>query len=49
MNRFMGAIMVGYLWGQVAMIAVPEEPFMHINWQFLYWFIPLFNALGNEM
>lgn len=46
MNRFVGAIMVGYLWGQVAMIAIPEEDYAGINWSFLHWIIPLFVGLG---
>jgi DnaJ homolog subfamily C member 22 len=36
-NRFLGAIMVGYLWGQVAMIAIPEEDLGGINWSYLHW------------
>lgn len=45
-NRFLGAIMVGYLWGQLALIAIPEEDYAGINWSYLHWVIPFFVALG---
>ncbi|CAO1401361.1 unnamed protein product [Diamesa tonsa] len=44
--RFLGQIMMSYLFGQVVMIAVPEDEFMGINWRFLLWTIPFFSALG---
>lgn len=45
-NRFVGAIMVSYLWGQLIIIATPEDDLLGINWKFLHWFVPLFCALG---
>jgi DnaJ family protein C protein 22 len=44
--RFLGEIMVGYLFGTIAQIAVPEEEMAGINWKFMYWTIPFFTALG---
>lgn len=44
--RFLGEIMVSYLFGQLVMIAIPEEEFMGVNWRFLLWTIPFFTALG---
>lgn len=44
--RFIGQIMVGYLWAHVAMNAIPDTEFFGIDWSFLHWFIPLFGALG---
>lgn len=47
--RFLGQIMMSYLFGQVVMIAVPEDEFMGINWRFLLWTIPFFSALGRTI
>lgn len=44
--RFLGEIMMSYLFGQVVMIAIPEDEFMGINFRFLLWTIPFFSALG---
>ena len=44
--RFVGAITVGYPWGQVVMIAIPEEVYAGVDWSFLHWLIPLGCALG---
>lgn len=38
--------MVGYLWGQVVMIAIPETDFAGIDWSYLHWMIPFFVSLG---
>ncbi|CAD7092524.1 unnamed protein product [Hermetia illucens] len=45
-SRFIGAVMVGYLWGQLIQLAIPTVPFLGIDWNFLHWLIPLFAALG---
>lgn len=40
--------MVGYLWGQLIMLAIPEDEVAGINWNFyLHWFIPLAVAFGK--
>lgn len=44
--RFMAAICVSYLWGQVVMIAIPETIVYEIDFSFLHWVIPLGIALG---
>lgn len=44
--RFMAAICVSYLWGQVVMIAIPETIVYDIDFSFLHWVIPLGIALG---
>lgn len=44
--RFLGQIMVSYLFGQLAMIAIPEDEILGINWRILLWTIPFFTALG---
>lgn len=46
-SRFIGAVMVGYLWGQLIQLAIPTVPFLGIDWNFLHWLIPLFAALGK--
>lgn len=46
-TRFIGSIVISYLFGQVAQIAVPEDEFMGINFRFLLWTIPFFAALGK--
>lgn len=38
--------MVGYFWGQLVMISVPEEEFGGIDWRFLQWLIPCAVAIG---
>ena len=48
-SRFLFAIMVAYLWGQLVMIAIPQENFGGIDWSYLHWFIPLGAALGVWM
>ncbi|XP_055628779.1 dnaJ homolog subfamily C member 22-like isoform X1 [Toxorhynchites rutilus septentrionalis] len=45
-SRFVLAIMVGYLFGQVMMIAIPQEVFAGVDWSFLHWSIPLGVAIG---
>lgn len=45
-SRFISAIMVGYLWGQLIMISIPEEEFGGVDWRFLQWLIPAAVATG---
>lgn len=45
-KRFLGEVMIGYLFGQLFQMAIPETPFMGIDFAFLHWGIPLFIALG---
>lgn len=45
-NRFIGAVMISYIWGQVAMMAIPNDVFHGMNLSFLNWGVPLFVALG---
>ncbi|XP_056636506.1 dnaJ homolog subfamily C member 22 [Diorhabda sublineata] len=46
-SRFISAVMVGYLWGQLVLLAIPEDEAGGINWKPLFhWFIPLGVALG---
>lgn len=44
--RFLGEICVAYLFGQLAMIAIPETPVYDIDFSFIHWIIPLAIALG---
>lgn len=45
-SRFLFAVMVGYLWSQLFLLAIPQDKFGGINWSYLHWFVPLFGALG---
>ncbi|XP_018569722.1 dnaJ homolog subfamily C member 22 [Anoplophora glabripennis] len=46
-SRFISAIMVSYFWGQLIMLAIPEDEIGGINWNSIFhWFIPLAVALG---
>ncbi|XP_017771710.1 PREDICTED: dnaJ homolog subfamily C member 22 [Nicrophorus vespilloides] len=45
-SRFTSAIMVGYLWGQLILIAIPQNDFAGINWSFVHWVVPLAVGLG---
>ncbi|KAK9700536.1 DnaJ domain [Popillia japonica] len=45
-SRFISAIMIGYLWGQLVMIAIPESPIANYELTFLHWFIPLGCSIG---
>lgn len=45
-SKFCSSLMVGYLWAQVFMIAIPDFEFMDINWKFLHWVVPFVVALG---
>lgn len=47
-SRFLFGIMVGYLWAQLLMLAIPQETFGGIDWGFLHWFVPLMGSLGKE-
>ncbi|XP_055529291.1 dnaJ homolog subfamily C member 22 [Wyeomyia smithii] len=44
--RFVMAIMVGFLFGQMIMISIPQEVFAGVDWSFLHWLIPLGVAIG---
>ncbi|XP_055384921.1 dnaJ homolog subfamily C member 22 [Condylostylus longicornis] len=44
--RFLGAIMVGYLFGELIKQAIPENNFLEIDWGFLHWLVPFGIALG---
>lgn len=44
--RFLGQIMVSYLFGQMWMMAVPEDEFAGMSWRFLLWATPFFAAVG---
>lgn len=46
MNRFIGGIMVGYFWGSLVHMAIPEEEFAGIDFRFLYWLVPAGVAFG---
>lgn len=48
MTRFTGAFMIGYLFGQLVMISIPETEFGGISWNFLHWTIPFAVALGGD-
>ncbi|XP_059614940.1 dnaJ homolog subfamily C member 22 [Phlebotomus argentipes] len=45
-TRFMGAILMAYVFTQVAKIAIPEEIFAGIDFSFLHWTLPFFTSLG---
>lgn len=44
--RFLFGIMVGFLYSQLILLAIPQELFGGIDWSYLHWFIPLGGALG---
>ncbi|XP_055606633.1 dnaJ homolog subfamily C member 22 [Uranotaenia lowii] len=44
--RFVMGIMVGFLFGQLIMISIPQEVFAGVDWSFLHWLIPLGCAIG---
>lgn len=46
MNRFVGGIMVGYFWGSLIHMAIPEQEFGGVDWRFLYWLTPIGIGLG---
>ncbi|XP_045470404.1 dnaJ homolog subfamily C member 22-like [Harmonia axyridis] len=45
-TRFISALMVGYLWGKLVLIAIPEEAVGGIDWSFMHWSVPFAVALG---
>lgn len=45
-KRFLGEVMIGYLFGQLYQMAIPETLFMGIDFSFMHWLIPVFVALG---
>ncbi|XP_004521022.1 dnaJ homolog subfamily C member 22 isoform X2 [Ceratitis capitata] len=45
-KRFVGEVMIGYLFGQVVLMAIPETIFAGIDWGFLHWLIPVFISIG---
>lgn len=38
--------MIGYFWGQMVAMAIPEDEFGGVDWLFLRWLIPAGVALG---
>lgn len=46
-SRFISAIMVAYFWGQLIMMAIPEDEIYGINWNHLQWLIPLGVGMGR--
>lgn len=48
-TRFISAITISYIYGQVAMIAIPEDEVNGINVLYLHWIIPFFMAVGVWM
>ncbi|XP_052873028.1 dnaJ homolog subfamily C member 22 isoform X2 [Anopheles cruzii] len=45
-SRFLLGVMIGYWWGQMIMIAIPQSVFFGVDWGFLHWLIPFAVALG---
>lgn len=45
-TRFLSAVIISYIWGQVAQMALPEDEVHGVNLLHLHWVIPLFIALG---
>lgn len=45
-KRFLGEVMIGYLFGQLVQMAIPQSLFWGIDWTFLHWLIPVFISLG---
>ena len=45
-SRFLGSILLSYLFGQLVLSAIPQEIFGGIDWGFLHWLIPFAMALG---
>ncbi|XP_066138257.1 dnaJ homolog subfamily C member 22 [Euwallacea fornicatus] len=46
-SRFISAVMVGYLWGQLVLLAIPQDEVWGVNWNtYFHWLIPLAVALG---
>lgn len=48
-NKFLGQIMISYLWCQVFMMAIPEDEYHGMNFSSLHWLIPFVVALGEEI
>lgn len=44
--RFTAAVCTSYLFGQLVLLAIPQDEIFGINWRFLLWTVPLFTALG---
>lgn len=44
--RFMAAICTAFLWGNIALIAIPQSDYF-IDLSYLHWIIPLMIALGK--
>lgn len=45
-KRFLSAVMVAFLFGQTFSMAIPEEVFGGIDWNFLHWGVPLVISFG---
>lgn len=48
-NKFLGQIMISYLWCQVFLMAIPEDEFHGFNFNSLHWLTPFVVALGNDI
>lgn len=46
-SRFLFAVMVGYLWAQLFLLAIPQDKFGGIDWSYLHWLVPFVAALGK--
>ncbi|EDS27507.1 wurst [Culex quinquefasciatus] len=44
--RFVMALMVGFLFGQMILLSIPQEVFGGIDWGFIHWLVPFGIALG---
>lgn len=47
-SKFLFAIVVGYLYAQLFMAAIPQDAFFGIDWTYLHWLIPFVGALGKQ-
>lgn len=47
-SRFLFGIMVGYLWAQLILLAIPQDNFWGIDWSYLHWLVPLVGSLGIQ-
>lgn len=47
-SRFLFGIMVGYLWAELYMMAIPQDKFAGIDWSYLHWLVPFIGALGKN-
>lgn len=45
-RRFVGEVLIGFLFGQLIQMAIPENTVAGIDWAFLHWVIPIAIAIG---